>query len=535
MNAIAKPRIRVAAPGRRQSVDRPKSQSGYMRNFDRLPMFAGWHPSLREASDDVKQAWRLATARTVDAFHNSGFLAGVKEQSVSAVVGNGLELDCKPNYLALGWTVDAATKWAQLVEARWSAYVKSAAACDALNQCSLHQRAAQAYIHWMATGEILATLPYFRNPGSDYRTKVRIHPAWRMSSLSHLPDIHQGVRINAVGAPVAYRLMRKMSWGGEEEFELRRSDPVGRPLVVHIFEGDPDQVRGISQFAPVLKVIRQFDQLADATLTTALIQTIFAAMFKSAASPEQVLDAVKTQGEQQDESDFAKLITSKAEWYEKTDVNLGVHGKLLHGFPGDELQFFRAEHPNATYQPFAKFLLLEASRVAACTVEEFSGDYTGATYSSIQMGTAVNWPRVERRRANIVAPLYQAVHVAWLEEEIEGGSIPFPNGVSGFLANRDFACQNIWRGPVKPQADELKTARAAEVWKKNGVPDYVIFNFLGLDVDDVYEARAREKKRRQELGIDDVPPAASDIEGKTGRSRGEVEEEEEDEAQNARS
>jgi capsid protein len=73
---------------------------------------------------------------------------------------------------------------------------------------------------------------------------------------------------------------------------FRRRDSAGRPIVVHIFDGEPDQVRGITPFVSILKVARQFDQLADATLTAALIQTIFAAMFKSNSGGEDALDAM---------------------------------------------------------------------------------------------------------------------------------------------------------------------------------------------------------------------------------------------------
>jgi lambda family phage portal protein len=506
-DTAGKPRVRVAATSRASALPvaataRPTPSAGYMRAFDSAPMFAGWHPALREASDDVKQAWRLATARTLDAFHNSGFLAACREKSVAAVVGNGLDLDCKPAASVLGWSDDQAQEFATLVEARWSVYVNSARAADALGCNNVHQLAAQAYAHSMATGEILATLPYFSHPGSSQRTKLRILPAWRFSNQSEEPSLVQGVRVNDAGAPVAYRLKRKSRFGGEEEFELARFDKYGRTIVIHIFEGEPDQVRGISDFASVLKVVRQFDQLADATLTTTLIQTIFAGMFKSAASPEQVLDAVRGAGEQGGETDFAKLISSKAAWYDKTDINLGVHGKLLHGFPGDELQFFRAEHPNTGYEPFAKFLLLECATASALTKAEFTGDYTGETYSSIQMGTSVNHPRVLRRRRYRVAPLYQGTYEAWLEEDIERGAIKFPGGVDAFLMQRDAVCEANWNGPAKPQADELKTAKAAETMQSVGIPDRHIYGLYGLDRDDAYAELAREKKLRAKLGIE---------------------------------
>lgn len=516
--SVSKPRMRVRAGSQPAGLPapvgaapaRPTPQAGYMRAFESAPMFSGWHPALREASDDVKAAWRLAVARSIDAVHNSGYLNACRDKSVAAVVGDGLQLDAKPVTRALGWSDDQAAEFATEAESRWFVYVNSARAADALGCANVHQRVAQAYVHSMATGEILATLPFFADYGSKQRTRIRVLPAWRFANRSEEPNLTQGVRTNERGAPIAYRLKRKTRWGGEEEFELQRFDTMGRPIVVHIFEGEPDQVRGISDFVSVLKPTRQFDQLADATLTTTLIQTIFAGMFTSAATPEQVLDAVRSQGEQQGASEFEQLIKSKAQWYEQTDLNLGVHGKLLHGFPGDKLDFFESKHPSSSYEPFAKFLLLEIATAGALTKEEFTGDYTGATYSSIQMGTAVNWPRVLRRRKYRAAPVYQALYEAWLEEEIEAGRLRYPGGVAAFLAQRDAACSANWIGPVKPQADELKTAKAAQTLRDIDFPDSYIFGMYGLDRDDVYDELAREANLREAKGLPARGAAAPD-------------------------
>ena len=513
----AKPRVRVAAPSRASALPsalpiaaptRPVPGAAYMRGFESAPMFSGWHPALRESSDEVKQAWRLAVSRTIDSFHNSGFLSASRDKSVAAIIGNMLQLECRPNWKALGWSDTQAAELTGVVEARWSVSADSPRAFDARNQLCLHEQVVQSYLHWMATGEILATLPYFLNPGSRQRTKLRILPAWRLSNQSEEPNLIQGVRVNSVGAPIAYRMKRKTPYGGKEEFELARFDSVGRPIVLHVFEGEPDQVRGISPFAPTLKVVRQFDQATDATLTTLLIQTIFAGMFKSNGTPEQVLDALRSEGEQGQE--FVKLLTEKASWYDKTDINLGVHGKLLHGFPGDELQFFRSETPNSNFLPLMRFLQMETASVTALTLEEYTGDYTGATYSSIQMGTAVNWPRVLRRRRYVAAPVYQTAYECWLEEQIETGAIKFPGGVENFLLNRDAVCQANWVGPVKPQADELKTAKAASTLRDIDFPDSYIYGMYGLDRDDVYDELAREKKLREQKGIERTTTAKPD-------------------------
>jgi capsid protein len=308
------------------------------------------------------------------------------------------------------------------------------------------------------------------------------------------------VRIDPFSAPRSYILKVKTAYGGEVEQEFPATDGFGRPIVVHIFDGEPDQVRGITPFISVLKVARQFDQLADATLTAALIQTIFAAMFKSDSAGEDVLEAM------QSEKRAAQILHVAADragqMVPETDIDLSVHGKVLHGFPGDELQFFRSEHPNGTYEPFARFLLREMSRAAALTYEEFTGDWAGATFSSSKMGVATNWPRILYRRNNIVAPLAQDVLQAFIEEDIEIGGTPFPGGVDGFLANREAACQAFWRGPSMPQADELKTAMAAQIMCEIGLPKAIAYQAYGVDPDDAADERARERDYEAALDLE---------------------------------
>jgi lambda family phage portal protein len=501
--AEAKPRFRVPAGSistpAMPSRSAPSSQ--FMRG-ERVPTFQGWHPALREISDDVKAAWRLGTARAVDSIQNSGWLAGAVDKSMAAVCGVGLRLNAKPDMQAFGWNEEQTSEWARKVERRYEAWANSPRACDAGGRYTLAQLGAQAYRHWLATGEIVATLPYFAHPGSEFQTKIKLLPAWRLADRSDFQqNIFQGVRLNAVGAPSGYLFKIRTPFMETGEVELIASDAYGRPVVMHIFDGEPEQYRGITNFVPILKVMRQFDQLADATLTAATIQAIFAATFKSSASPEDVLDSLRTEGEQQGK-DFERLLTEKAGWYEKTDINLGTNGKIAHLFPGDSLEFLRSEHPNSTYEAFGKFLLREGTTVCALTTEDFSGDYSGATYSSIRMSGSLNWPRVMYRRKHVAGRFMQIGYEAWLEEDIEKGRTPLPGGVVAFLKNKDSICRADWRGPPKPQADDLKTAKAHETWKALGVlTDESICSDNGDDLDDVYEQLAREMKRRQQLGL----------------------------------
>ena len=86
-----------------------------------------------------------------------------------------------------------------------------------------------------------------------------------------------------------------------------------------------------------------------------------------------------------------------------------------------------------------------------------------------------------------------------LAEEIEAGGLAFPGGIEGFLANRTAAARAEWRGAPRPHADDLKKAKAHEIWKRLGVlSDAMICNDLGADVDDVYQQLAAERQRINE-------------------------------------
>jgi lambda family phage portal protein len=205
-------------------------------------------------------------------------------------------------------------------------------------------------------------------------------------------------------------------------------------------------------------------------------------------------------------------LAAKGSWYKSTKIDLGRSGRIAHLFPGEKLEFHGSQTPNATYEAFAKFLLREIARCLGMTFETLTGDYSGATYSSVRMATSEIWPIIMARSTNIVGRFYQIVYEAWMEEEIESGRMEFAGGIDKFFANRDAVCRAEWRGPAKPQADDLKTAKGHEIYKRLGLlSDEIICADLGFVWEDILEQRAREKDMRAKLGLPETdtiePPA----------------------------
>ncbi len=507
------------------SVSRGTPSADYMRG-DNSPFFFNWWPSLRDPRDDVRMGYVRAAARAIDSIQNSGWLAGAIDHSVAAVLGDGLRLASKPDADALGWDKKTADAWARTVERKFETWSCSPVECDAEGKHTLGQLGGAIVRSYFAYGEALGLVPMVRRQFSKTQTKVKVLPANKLAQDSNGVDMYQGVVMQDWGFPVAYRiwlpLPQKFAPAGgmftEYPVNVPARDAIGRPQVFHVFEGAAGQMRGITPLAPALRVVRQFDNLSDNTAQAALIHSIFAATVQSEAPTDQILNALRDEDEQGvGGGSIDGLLAAKTQWYQNTKIDLGRGGKIAHLFPGEKLDFLTSKSPNENYEAFAKFLLREIARCIGVTFETLTGDYTGATYSSVRMATSELWPITLRRRKNIAAPVYQIVYEAWLEEAIETGDVPFPGGVDAFLANRASACRADWRGPAKPQADDLKTAKAHEVYKRLGtVSDEQVCAELGTDWEDVYEQRAREKAKREELGLPETDTLAPpDEEGDT--------------------
>lgn len=500
----------------------PRVGAEYMRG-GRGIMFAGWRPIAREPQTDIQMSWDLAANRATDMIHNSGWISGMVDQATADTVGTGLRLRSMPDAKALGITEDAASELADIIEQRHALWASRPDECDIEGRRTFGQMQAAGFKSWLATGEIFGELPFRRRPGNRYGTKVRLVPSHRLSRKTVYEDnLISGVRMDADGYPTAYVVHKRDLLSSYTEHEVPARDAYGRPRVIHAFDSAIGAVRGITPLVSALQVCRQFDQLADATLMAALVQSVFAASITSTDPTEETLAGLLTPQEQarlasQGISPYDAWFEAQAGWYDRAVLNVGMNGRVTHLFPGQKMEFHTSAHPNSGYKDFSLHLLREIARCFGLTYESATGDYEKATYSSVRMAVNAIFGITLYRRKNIVAPFCQAAYEAWLEEEIEIGGVDFPGGIEGFLSNRAAACRAEWIGAPKPQADDLKTARASETYRGMGViTDQAIANDLGMEIEDVYRDRAREKKLRDRYGLADpvpVPGVAGNADG----------------------
>jgi lambda family phage portal protein len=503
--------IRPDRPAPRKGVLMPGPGARFMQG-GHGPLWQKWRPPVSEPREEVATAWPSATGRANDLIQNLGWIAGAIEQATANTVGLGLALDAKPDQKALGMTPARAKAWSRMVEARWQIYANSPWEIDLEGRQTMAQMQAQAFKCFIATGEVVAEHQWRGRPGAQCRSKVRIIPSRRIAPGWTIPTerLFQGVYLDRDWMPIGYRLEYPDTVTGNGVIlrDVKARDNFGRVLLSHIYEGMPGVTRGITPLVPVLRTAKRFDELADATLMSAIIQSVFAATLESTLPTQEVMEGLLSSKELAEaaanqQAAIDVYLDAVSGWNSGVQFDTSVNGRIATTFPGQNLKFLTAGTPNENYQPFATHLLREMARCLGCTYESMTGDYAGVTFSSVRMAIADIWQVVLARRRYIIAPFSQHAYTNWLEEEIDAGRIPLPGGLEQYLANRTGIANAEWRGSPKPQADDLKAAKAYEVLR-NGmgvISDAMIAQEYGRDIQDVYEEIADEIKARKKLGI----------------------------------
>lgn len=458
----------------------------------------------RELGDAVADNANLTSARAVHALMNSD-LGGAVDAAIGQIVGTGLRPNVQPVAELIGWTADEADAWARRVEKLFALWAENPDECDSAGLQSFGQQQRTVMRSYFGTGEALAIYPVAKRRGDMFRAKVQLIDARRLSATNIIERDRHGLRFEG-GRPVGLLLKDRDPVSGLTEWEDRfvpfRSKS-GRPLSSLIFDHvAPVQWRGISPLVGALKPHFQFGRLADATLAGSLLQATLAAVVTSNATSEEIMQ-VFSNGSDSDQSAMDQYVSAKLAWYAAN--NLKGLPNVIHLLPSETLDFKSVDTDAAeNLADFARLLKLESARALGIGYSQATGDYSGATYSSVRMESATNWPLVLQRRKAIAGRFCQGAFEAWLENAILDGLVSVPGGYTNFLALRKAFVRCEWRGSAMPQADENKSANASRTRLATGTTSLAYeCESMGLDWTDVLAQRAREKQFAAKIGLPD--------------------------------
>jgi len=509
VNNYAKSQGGVLLPARAVMPSRSRPRAGWLRD-NAAGTLRQRVTFLRESRDDIRRSWSRAASLAMDFIQNSARLKGAVDQVLADTVGTGLKLQYKPDLSRLGYSATEQTEFIKLVEKRWREWSNNPAECDLRGKFTVDQMVDISLRWYMAYGETTGYIDYLkpgqrRRYGIESGTKICMIPPHRLvQDTVTYESLFHGVIHDENGRPVQYRV-RENSDGIKKTVDYPARDRQGRQLFIHVFEPkDATDVRGISELAPALQMWSQAERLDDATLSTAILQTVFAAVLTSKEPSEAAFNAIEALPEEYAEigEEFYEYFSSRLDAARDGGLHIDGSPQVSHLAPGEDLSFRTASTPGSEYLPFSKDLKRGMARCIGVTYGSFTMDQSEATYSSVRMDNATLWPVVGRRRDRIASPVKRQVFNIWLDEEIGEGRIPLKGGYAAYRANKSTVLKTTWQGPPPPSADDHKSARAASERLQNGTSTLAYeCQALGLDVDDVIETRKQESQTLAEAGL----------------------------------
>lgn len=502
-----KKRVRVKAGSALSPVSRPQSGSRYLRDT-RSDIINARGATLNEHRDEVRRVWHRAAALSADIIQNSGRLRGAVDQILADTVGEELVLTPKPKLAKLGYDERETIEFVSLVKDWWKRRAWNARECDFRGKFTMPQQIDMALRSDVVFGEAVGVMSYWgramrRRYGIVSGTKLcMMTPSSLVQDTRDFEGLFQGVIHDENGRPVAYRFQEKRD-GMTVKTDHPAYDAQGRQVVVHVFDPvSPNDVRGISRLVAAMRKHLQHETLVDATIQTAILQTIFAAALTSPEPSREAFEALEAIEETALRAEVIDYFSAAMDRAADSKISISGDPQVSHLAPGEDLKLLSTGTPGPQFLPVSAELSRDMARALGITYGGLTMDNTSATYSSVNMDNASIWPIVTRRRSRVAAPICQAFYESGLDEEIGEGRIPFKGGYQAFAANREDVLWTLWNGPAKPTADDGKSAKAATERLVNGTSTFEAeCAERGLDPEEVFESRRHWHRRFVEAGL----------------------------------
>ncbi|APO74260.1 phage portal protein [Rhizobium etli 8C-3] len=466
------PEVRAAAR-LQMAKNRAMSSAAYVGASYDHPNFAKWKPGTWSGQTALNWSRTELVDRLNDVARNDGWGAAGTSRLVDNIVGSGWRLASRPNHVSLNMTFEQADEIADQIEALWRDYTH-----DVDMWCDAERKKTMAGILGLAArqrfgpeGETFAIVVW-QEDAPLFKTAVHvIDPARCSNPMGRMDEefLRDGVEINGYGAPQGYHF-RKSHPGdvyagnrGVWTWEyVERETEWGRPVVVHSFEQKrAGMTRGVSDWAPVMRSIKQSTDYEDFESQAALLNAVMAAFIETPFDPEELLDAMDADVNTGSiQKLYSEISEAQSAYYKAAPIEIpGVRVNMLQ--PGEKATLTKPEHPNANFEAFVNAALRKIASAVGLTYEQLTMDWSQVNYSSARAALLEIWRGFTAKKGNFAAQFMAPIYRAWLEEVFDLGLIRLPAGAVSFHENPAAWCHAEWIGPGRGWIDPLREAQAA--------------------------------------------------------------------------
>lgn len=439
----------------------------------------GWGTVPSSADGSYLWARDDLVAKTRELLLNEPWAQGAVDRKLDMVIGAGWRPSIRPDALALGIAPEEATALGQQIEAAWRTWAN-----DPLCRCDMEETLNASWmLHVMTmeqeiSGDGLGVLRWREDRNWPFRTCLQLVDSDRLSNPQMKPDmvgqLEGGVEKHpATGAPAAYHIRNAHpgDWGrtlARDTFtwqRVPRREPSGRPLVLHLFRKDrPGQTRGISRLVAGLARFKQMARFAQAELSNAVINALFAATITSSFDPAVVQQEMTG-------SAIAGHHDLRNNFYDIGKPMLDGT-RIQHLFPGDELKFLTNQRDAASFEGFFRVFLRSIASGLGIAYEQIAMDWSNVNYSSARAALIEVWRGIEKARSLVALMVAQPLLLAVVEDAIDAGLIIPPPLAPGLYEAPGAWLAGRWIGPARGWVDPVKEPLGAVMAVEAGMGSY---------------------------------------------------------------
>jgi lambda family phage portal protein len=479
-------------------------------------------PAKREADFDHRDIYRNDVSMAREIARSDPFGVNAVRTKRSSVIGQGLKLDLRPDFKALGVTPEAAAEWAKTYLSEFNSWCDSAHfECDAQRKQTMTGLMWTIYDSMFVSGEMAAVMKFKRGFG-PYETCVHLIEPERISTPyteTGNPRIRLGVERDNEGAPIAYHIAERVMmpfefFSGVQQPYLKwnrvpRYNRWGRPQVLHAFNHlRPDMTRGVSTFASVIKNMRMLKEYSQAELQSAIVQAAYAAVIKTDLDYE---DAMKVAGamdpkvlQQYSGNALAAGMFEYLKLLGPFYGELGLRyqgGKIPHLAPNDSLEVLRSTHPNANFLNFEGAMLRQLCAGLGIDYPALSKNYAEVNYSGARAALADVWRTYQTERVHISQAVGMPIVMCHMEEALLKGRIKML-GKLPWMEARQYLVRGQFVGWGKPMIDPDKEGKGRRLALDMGLTTHgKMAAEDGEEFDDLIEQRSLEEQALKAAGL----------------------------------
>lgn len=461
--AKRKPKLRQRILASRDAAQTTDDNRRHWENADSLSANAANDPATRQAlRDRARYEWE-----------NNPHASGVIDEMTEAIIGTGPRLQ-----ITIPGIDRKTTRQIERLYSYW---------CE---QTNYTEKLKVANATKVRDGEVFAL--EITNPALDPflpQLDLRLYEAEQCATpfLAPYDPLHvDGIIFDAHGNPETYHLLRYHP-GGEFGYLSLEKEDIPACRMRHWFRPQrPGQARGVTELLPSLQLFANMRGMTGEVMTAARYAACISGILYTDQAPAYA---------------GSDTVEGDDDAFERVEVE---RGGLLTAPKGYRVEGFDPKQPFATFGEFRKEICNEIGRPTQTPGHIVSGDYSNLNYSSGRLANLPYHRAIRGRRHCCKMRMLNPNLRTWLREAFLMGifdnlgvELP-PIALWGFRWN--------WDGfqSVDPQ----KEAVARQTMLAAGLTTYA--KECGDDGDDweeVFEQRAIEKRRMQELGLTpaDIP------------------------------